>query len=255
MPRGARISPVVRPVSASRAPNPPRAPLRLSVASGPMTLVLYAVVSRPRTNADSPRALASAGATMFTTPPSASLPYRTLAGPLITSICSAFAVSTLGEWSCPHCCVSERCPLSSVTMRLCVRPRITGLPMPVVIESERTPGSCSSASPTAAPCARRSSAPPTTDTGCGASSTRVALSVAVTCTAWMTRAESARVRRCISVVARRRESARAEADRTESARTESDGDRPCAPSSKGSRSTTNRAMRTKRRVRRRYFIS
>ena len=59
-----------------------------------------------------------AGGMMLTTPPTASEPYSTLAGPLITSIRSASEVSMLGLCSSANCWVSVRCPLASTSTLL-----------------------------------------------------------------------------------------------------------------------------------------
>ena len=192
MPPGVRRSTARRPVPLSRQPSEPAptalAPSPTKVSEGECAALFHAVAMRPRVTRSPCSAIGSGRRTTLTTPPSASDPYSTLAGPFTTSSRSASADSTFGEWSCPHCWVSVRWPLARVTTRLLVSPRMTGLPMPVVMESDRMPGICCSVSPSEAELARRSSAPVRRAVGCAMRRASVATAVAVTCSVGSARA-------------------------------------------------------------------
>jgi hypothetical protein len=75
---------------------------------------------------------------------------------------------------------------------------MTGLPMPVLMESDRTPGMSSMVSPSEAPWARRSVAPPSTAVGWATRRVSVATAEAVTCMVGSVRALSGRGRAAVS---------------------------------------------------------
>ncbi len=89
---------------------------------------------------------------------------------------------------------------------------MTGLPMPVVIEMERSPGVPWSVSPMDAPCAVRSALPPPTVAGWVLRSACVATALAETCTALsssaVSRIATSRVTGASATVRRRTSGAR-----------------------------------------------
>ena len=85
----------VRPVPETRNPKAPSAPSSVAEPSGWRLLLPNPADTLPLANGVRPIPSGRSGSMIFTTPPSAFDPYRTLAGPRMTSIREEAAGSTL----------------------------------------------------------------------------------------------------------------------------------------------------------------
>src|SRR3954464_7642389 len=91
-----------RPIAAARHPNSPRAPSTCAPALTSVLLLAPESVNPGRVNPAPPAASGSCAGITLSTPPSASDPYSTLAGPRISSTRRANAVSIDGPSSSLH---------------------------------------------------------------------------------------------------------------------------------------------------------